>query len=636
MLIRSLNKFLELVKKGTCPPELCVDLSPSFLKFGNIPTGAEGVPLLAEALKSGQCPQGLSIELGFNQLGAESARLLAEALKSGQCPQGLSIDLEYNQLGAEGVRLLAEALKSGQCPQGLSIDLGSNRAGAEGIRLLAEAFKSGQCPQGLRIPSDNNPFEEVYSLSNVLKNAKSKGGLPLALGWDQSGNIYAKTLAQFIASGQCPSGIELYLAWENITDEGLEALAQSLQSNNCPKALTLNFQGNYKITDKGIKALAEALAQQPGHQVQIILHQNYELCRLGYQPQITTQNFPPQPLGYQPQNYQPQQLGYQPKANPKSFLTYYKRQATSSSFIKPNPQSFKKESKSLHSTPSSGTHFSWHFKIPYNELSLQKDSNNNPIQLGQGGFGRVYKGTWQGNDVAIKQLLINNPTDNSKKAFGQETQIMFQIRHPNIMPLYGICLEPGHYSMVIEYMPKGSLHHVLGSQEQLDWPKRWQIALDIGKGILHLHSHNIVHRDLKSLNVLLDSQYRAKVSDFGLARIKEETRTTTANAQTNQKVGTLAWMAPELFVPKPKYSKAADIYSYGMILWELAARKSPHASCNPNLLAMFILQGHREDIPQNTPDNYAKLIKWCWKAEPKERPSIEQAVEHLAQHQPSL
>ncbi len=101
--------------------------------------------------------------------------------------------------------------------------------------------------------------------------------------------------------------------------------------------------------------------------------------------------------------------------------------------------------------------------------------------------------------------------------------------------------------MVMEYLPKGSLYQVLhDSKETLPWnPIRWDIAIDVGKGLSYLHSQNIVHRDLKSLNVLLDDQYRAKITDFGLAKIKLETNSTTT--KTKQGMGTTRWRAPELF-----------------------------------------------------------------------------------------
>jgi len=135
------------------------------------------------------------------------------------------------------------------------------------------------------------------------------------------------------------------------------------------------------------------------------------------------------------------------------------------------------------------------FIIPYKDLTIDKNT-----QLGAGGFGAVYQGTWQGTTVAIKQLLIPNMTEKSLKAFKQEATVMAKLRHPNILPLYGVCTKPGHYCMVMKYMPNGSLYGFLHSVKQFIWLQRWQIAIGIGRGLLQLHSKNILHKDLTSHN----------------------------------------------------------------------------------------------------------------------------------------
>jgi serine/threonine protein kinase len=144
---------------------------------------------------------------------------------------------------------------------------------------------------------------------------------------------------------------------------------------------------------------------------------------------------------------------------------------------------------------------------------------------------------------------------------------------------------------------------------------------------LSLFAENILHRDLKSLNVLLDDRYRAKLCDFGLAKVKTETSSSTKN----EVAGTLAWMAPELFKRKAIYTKKADIYSYGMVLWEIAARQLPYQDANGNqaLISKWVSEGEREEIPDDTPPKLASLIKFCWEAEPDKRPSAEQVVIEL-------
>ena len=113
--------------------------------------------------------------------------------------------------------------------------------------------------------------------------------------------------------------------------------------------------------------------------------------------------------------------------------------------------------------------------------------------LGEGAFGTVYRGNWQSIDVAIKQLHLKTLPEHLVRDFENEAKIMAQCQFPNVVRLYGICVELGHYSMIMEYMHKGSLHHILRHpDEKLPWnPIRWQIAIDIGRGLSFLHSQNV-------------------------------------------------------------------------------------------------------------------------------------------------
>jgi predicted Ser/Thr protein kinase len=303
--------------------------------------------------------------------------------------------------------------------------------------------------------------------------------------------------------------------------------------------------------------------------------------------------------------------------------------------LKPRPslkESFKERSKEppkKQPKTYQTTKISKSYIIPYKDIKFNKED-----ELGTGTFGAVFKGTWQFTDVAVKKLHIQKMTDQTMEFFKKEVSIMSKLHHPNVLPLYGACIERGRYCMVIPYMPKGSLYGVLHSDQKFPWKQRWSIALDIGKGIYHLHKKDILHRDLKSLNVLLDENMQAKVCDFGISRAKQETRTTTATSKTAQSVGTTPWMAPELFKRRAKYDKKCDIYSYGMVLWEIASRKSPWSDAqNASIIIAWVKEGEQEDIPEKCPPSYAKLIKWCWEREPDKRPTIEESVEMLQKNQ---
>jgi len=269
------------------------------------------------------------------------------------------------------------------------------------------------------------------------------------------------------------------------------------------------------------------------------------------------------------------------------------------------------------------------FIISYKDLTIDKKT-----QLGAGGFGVVYGGTWQGTKVAIKQLLIPKMTENGLKAFKQEATIMAKLHHPNVLQLYGFCVEPGRYCMVMKYMPNGSLYNLLHSTKQFTWPQRWQVAIGIGNGLLQLHSKNILHRDLTSHNVLLSKSLKPKICDFGLSAVKQETRTSIYSNQSNQSVGKIPWMAPELFKPNAKCTKACDMFSFGMLLWEMITRELPYKNAQvQGLIIQWVVAGTREKIPKKCPPSLAKLVKWCWEAEPKKRPAIEDAIKILQSNQ---
>jgi serine/threonine protein kinase len=200
---------------------------------------------------------------------------------------------------------------------------------------------------------------------------------------------------------------------------------------------------------------------------------------------------------------------------------------------------------------------------------------------------------------------------------------MAKLRSRYIVQFYGYCLSP-KYSIVMEYLPKGSLYSVLRSKEPLDWTLRGRIITEMACGLAVLHSENILHRDIKSLNVLLDEQVHAKLTDFGLSKIKTETRTSTKSAG-----GTLQWMAPELFKLRPSHTKKSDIYSLGITFWEVAARQIPYAGAADTVVKESVKEGEREEIPFDCPKKVATLIKACWDGDPNKRPEADTIVTFL-------
>lgn len=241
-------------------------------------------------------------------------------------------------------------------------------------------------------------------------------------------------------------------------------------------------------------------------------------------------------------------------------------------------------------------------------------------QLGEGGFGVVYEASWLRKTVAVKQLRAGHLSEEALSSFQEEAQRHGLLRHPNILTLYGVCIEPGKYYIVTELMTKGSLDRLLHSCEQLPWSLQLSIALNITEGLYYLHENMIIHCDLKSLNVLLDANNKACLADFGLAKVRSE-----ASGLTSMPVkmsGTTRWKAPELFIRGSRPNILSDIYALGWVLWEIVSRKFPFQddAADDASIITWIKDGEREPIPEKIPVKYAELIGQCWAQNAKARP----------------
>ncbi|XP_065855214.1 serine/threonine-protein kinase CTR1 [Euphorbia lathyris] len=260
--------------------------------------------------------------------------------------------------------------------------------------------------------------------------------------------------------------------------------------------------------------------------------------------------------------------------------------------------------------------------IPWGDLVLKE-------RIGAGSFGTVIRADWHGSDVAVKILMEQDFHAERFKEFVREVAIMKRLRHPNIVLFMGAVVQPPNLSIVTEYLSRGSLYRLLhksGAREVLDERRRLSMAYDVAKGMNYLHRRNppIVHRDLKSPNLLVDKKYTVKVCDFGLSRLKANTFLSSKSA-----AGTPEWMAPEVLRDEPSNEKS-DVYSFGVILWELATLQQPWGNLNPaQVVAAVGFKCKRLEIPRDLNPQVAAIIEACWANEPWKRPSFASIMESL-------
>ncbi|XAR51611.1 Non-specific serine/threonine protein kinase [Bertholletia excelsa] len=221
----------------------------------------------------------------------------------------------------------------------------------------------------------------------------------------------------------------------------------------------------------------------------------------------------------------------------------------------------------------------------YSYKDIQKATQNFSTILGQGSFGPVYKATMATSEVVAVKVLASNSRQGEKQ-FQTEVSVLGRLHHRNLVNLVGYCVDKSQHMLIYEFMSNGSLESLIYGEEKqvLSWDQRLQIALDISHGIEYLHDGAvppIVHRDLKSANILLDRSMRAKVADFGLS--KEE----VYDGRNSGLRGTYGYIDPA-YMSTNKFTMKSDIYSFGIILFELITAIHPHQNLMEyvNLAAM--------------------------------------------------
>ncbi|XP_030652353.1 mitogen-activated protein kinase kinase kinase 10 [Nomascus leucogenys] len=266
-------------------------------------------------------------------------------------------------------------------------------------------------------------------------------------------------------------------------------------------------------------------------------------------------------------------------------------------------------------------------EIPFHELQLEEI-------IGVGGFGKVYRALWRGEEVAVKAARLDPEKDPAVTAeqVCQEARLFGALQHPNIIALRGACLNPPHLCLVMEYARGGALSRVLAGRRVpphvlVNW------AVQVARGMNYLHNDApvpIIHRDLKSINILILEAIEnhnladtvLKITDFGLAR--EWHKTTKMSA-----AGTYAWMAPEV-IRLSLFSKSSDVWSFGVLLWELLTGEVPYREIDALAVAYGVAMNKLTlPIPSTCPEPFARLLEECWDPDPHGRPDFGSILKRL-------
>ena len=266
---------------------------------------------------------------------------------------------------------------------------------------------------------------------------------------------------------------------------------------------------------------------------------------------------------------------------------------------------------------------SW--KIASFELTLIR-------QIGNGSSCEVWLGLYHQTEVAIKKQKSKEPR--ALKEFYRELSVLINLRHPNLVIFMGACFEEP-VSIVTEYCAGGDLFNLLHRKKNvfISWQQKLKILQEIAKGMIFLHSNSYIHRDLKSLNILMSSEVnqsndaiQLKISDFGLSRMFSDDSFMTGQ------LGTCHWMAPEV-LNASNYTNKADIYSFGIVMYEVITRETPYkGKTHEEIHTQILLHRLRPDlsiIPPNCPAALRSLMVLCWDQDCKKRPSFSSILDIL-------
>ncbi|CAI9100941.1 OLC1v1038132C1 [Oldenlandia corymbosa var. corymbosa] len=272
-------------------------------------------------------------------------------------------------------------------------------------------------------------------------------------------------------------------------------------------------------------------------------------------------------------------------------------------------------------------------------------------KFARGAGSQLYRGTYDGQQVAVKiiqlpgggiqEIDILDQEDDAEeekdrqqkiisdrlwKQFKNEAGLLSRLGHKNVVKLVAAYEKAPVLGVVTEYLPGGCLRSYLNQLliKPVSLPKVINMALDIARGMEYIHSQGVVHRDLKPENILIDAEFNLKVADFGVSCMEAD-----CINLVKDKTGTFRWMAPEVMMGKP-FNRKVDVYSFGLMLWELVSGKVPFRGMTPVQVAFAVgTKNQRPPIPQRCPKAMRLLIEACWCSRSEKRPEFWQIVKVL-------
>jgi serine/threonine protein kinase len=251
-------------------------------------------------------------------------------------------------------------------------------------------------------------------------------------------------------------------------------------------------------------------------------------------------------------------------------------------------------------------------------LEIQRSELVIMDRLCSGGFSTVYRGEWRYTGIAVK-ILRCKVGDKAYASLQTELAVLSQLRHPRILTLMGVCRDlnmmDGTVALIMELMERGSLYSILHENSSSSYApsntiERLRLALDIADGMRFLHKSGVVHRDLKSANVLVGSDGRAKIADFGLSSYHQQAQTLVTNV-----ISTPAYSSPEVIRGEGAITSSADVFSFGVILWELLTGLSPWEGKTTVQIIFMSMQGTNLSLSRQVRSDYpdvAHMMEKCF------------------------